>query len=66
MSNQDSDDRKVIRKPIRFTRLMAATQKSSGDSGITKKDSENEPKSSGIGGGRGLMLQLAVRIIFLL
>lgn len=55
MSNQDSDDR----KPSRFTRLMAATAKTSGDSGLSKKDSENEPKSSG-GRGRGALLQMAV------
>lgn len=55
MSNQDSDDRKPVG---RFARLMSAAQKSSDDSGFTKKDSDNEPKSSN--SGRGRILQLAV------
>lgn len=56
MSNQDSDDRKPVG---RFARLLSVAQKSSDDSGYTKKDSENEPKGGGIR-GRGQILQMAV------
>lgn len=66
MSNQDSDERKPIG---RYARLTAATKPSSGDSGITKKDSDNEPKIGSIGGagsgsGRGQISQMAVCICF--
>lgn len=56
MSNQDSSGPKPVG---RFARLMSATQKTSDDSGITKKGNENEPKDAGIG-GRGRFLQLTV------
>lgn len=57
MSNQDSDDRKPVG---RFARLLAATAKTSNDSGLTKRDSD-EPKISDFD-GRGRISQLVVSI----
>lgn len=58
MSQQDSDKSKPVG---RFARLMSATQKSSGDSDFTKKDTDSEPKTGG--GGRGQLLRMAVSTI---
>lgn len=57
MSNQDSDGSKPVG---RFARLMSAAQKSSDDSGFTKKDGNNEPKTIVGGSGRGRLMQMAV------